>query len=35
VLDAWYGLYKTGRPDYFAALMRAGTSGAEPETARD
>lgn len=24
VLDAWYGLFKTGRPEYFAALMQAG-----------
>ena len=23
VLDAWYGLHKTGKPEYFAALMRA------------
>jgi len=23
VLDAWYGLYKTGRPEYFHALMKA------------
>lgn len=23
VLDAWYGLYKTGRPEYFNALMKA------------
>jgi putative intracellular protease/amidase len=30
VLEAWYGLFKTGRPEYFAALMRAGPSGAEP-----
>jgi putative intracellular protease/amidase len=22
-LDAWYGLYKTGRPEYFDALMKA------------
>jgi putative intracellular protease/amidase len=33
VLEAWYGLFKTGRPEYFAALMRAGTSGAEPGAA--
>lgn len=23
VLDAWYGLYKTGKPEYFDALMQA------------
>jgi putative intracellular protease/amidase len=23
VLDAWYGLFKTGRPEYFRALMQA------------
>jgi putative intracellular protease/amidase len=23
VLDAWYGLFKTGRPEYFAALLEA------------
>ena len=23
VLDAWYGLFKTGKPEYFAALMQA------------
>lgn len=23
VLDAWYGLFKTGRPEYFGALMQA------------
>ena len=23
VLDAWYGLYKTGKPEYFGALMQA------------
>ena len=23
VLDAWYGLFKTGRPEYFQALMKA------------
>lgn len=23
VLDAWYGLHKTGKPEYFAALMQA------------
>jgi putative intracellular protease/amidase len=23
VLDAWYGLFKTGQPEYFGALMRA------------
>ena len=23
VLDAWYGLHKTGKPEYFAALMEA------------
>lgn len=23
VLEAWYGLFKTGRPEYFGALMRA------------
>ncbi|MCX5856143.1 MAG: glutamine amidotransferase [Deltaproteobacteria bacterium] len=23
VLDAWYGLFKTGRPEYFSALMQA------------
>ncbi len=23
VLDAWYGLHKTGKPEYFAALMAA------------
>lgn len=23
VLDAWYGLYKTGQPEYFDALMQA------------
>jgi putative intracellular protease/amidase len=23
VLDAWYGLFKTGRPEYFAALVAA------------
>ncbi|MGH7718297.1 MAG: type 1 glutamine amidotransferase family protein [Gemmatimonadaceae bacterium] len=28
VLEAWYGLFKTGRPEYFAALMRAAASGA-------
>jgi putative intracellular protease/amidase len=23
VLESWYGLFKTGKPEYFAALMRA------------
>jgi hypothetical protein len=23
VLDAWYGLFKTGRPEYFIELMKA------------
>ncbi len=23
VLDAWYGLFKTGKPEYFSALMQA------------
>ncbi|MBU1169211.1 MAG: glutamine amidotransferase [Proteobacteria bacterium] len=26
VLDAWYGLYKTGRPEYFDALMKAASA---------
>jgi putative intracellular protease/amidase len=26
VLDAWYGLYKTGRPEYFNALMKAASA---------
>ena len=26
VLDAWYGLFKTGRPEYFGALMKAGNA---------
>src|SRR5262245_31909486 len=30
VLEAWYGLFKTGRPEYFAALMQAGTGGTGP-----
>ena len=28
VLEAWYGLFKTGRPEYFAALLRAAPAGA-------
>jgi putative intracellular protease/amidase len=31
VLEAWYGLFKTGRPEYFAALLRTGADGAEAE----
>ena len=27
VLDAWYGLHKTGRPEYFATLMQAAGAG--------
>jgi hypothetical protein len=23
VLEAWFGLHKTGKPEYFAALMQA------------
>lgn len=26
VLDAWYGLFKTGQPEYFAALMQAASA---------
>jgi len=26
VLDAWYGLYKTGRPEYIDALMKAASA---------
>lgn len=26
VLDAWYGLYKTGRPEYFEALMKVASA---------
>jgi putative intracellular protease/amidase len=26
ILDAWYGLHKTGKPEYFAALMQAGNA---------
>lgn len=26
VLDAWYGLHKTGKPEYFSALMQAGNA---------
>ncbi len=26
VLDAWYGLFKTGKPEYFGALMQATTA---------
>lgn len=26
VLDAWYGLFKTGKPEYFAALMQAASA---------
>jgi putative intracellular protease/amidase len=26
VLDAWYGLFKTGRPEFFVALMRAASA---------
>lgn len=28
VLEAWYGLFKTGQPEYFAALMQATAGGA-------
>ena len=35
VLEAWYGLYKTGQPAYFYALMQASAPSAEPGAAAD